>query len=420
MKSLSSIGAKAGVADFRAAAETLRDPLAEFTNFQWFVYQARNTVFYFSYSAERFDEEALSRLVTRIVSLAPQLTHGFVGARPGEALPQAMIDAITWIREVEDFDAFPEAMLRPGLDIYETTHLPLFRVEAAVRRSGADGAGRRTAILVRSSHAVMEGSDSALLNRSQFSGHGGLNAGATHVPGLEKLSYRAIAAVMAPFHLVAAHFLSPAKKDFEFATQLFDRQDLRAVAASLGVRQRSVMFALVLYAIFRDAKRPGKKVHIAYTTLTEKRRDADDDFFRVRALDASHRIDASLADFVRRVDATLDRVEAKNIGRRQFVLNAMFGAHRFIARLLPFAYNQRFFRYSGPYDAVLTLVPPHRMYGNVTSGMMEPVYCGSYHPGTNLCTFVPSRQHVSFSYAMPRHLLDRAKDIPGLLASLTR
>jgi hypothetical protein len=178
------------------------------------------------------------------------------------------------------------------------------------------------------------------------------------------------------------------------------------------------MFALVLYAIFRDAGRPGKKVHIAYTTLTEKRRDADDDFFRVRALDASHRIDASLEDFVRRVDATLDRVESKNIGRRQFVLNAMFGAHRFLARLMPFAYNQRFFRYSGPYNAVLTLVPPHRMYGNVTSGMMEPVYCGSYHPGTNLCTFVPSRRHVSFSYAMPRHLLDRASDVPRLLASL--
>jgi hypothetical protein len=58
------------------------------------------------------------------------------------------------------------------------------------------------------------------------------------------------------------------------------------------------------------------------------------------------------------------------------------------------------------------------MYGNVTSGMMEPVYCGSYHPGTNLCTFVASRRHVSFSYAMPRHLLERASDVPRLLASL--
>ncbi|MEX0860789.1 MAG: hypothetical protein WD017_07650, partial [Cucumibacter sp.] len=70
------------------------------------------------------------------------------------------------------------------------------------------------------------------------------------------------------------------------------------------------------------------------------------------------------------------------------------------------------------YQAVLTLVPPHRMYGNLTLGMLEPIYCGSYHPGTNLCTFVPARSWVSFSYTMPRRLLDRAAFVPELLRSL--
>ncbi|MEX1181133.1 MAG: hypothetical protein WEB63_10050 [Cucumibacter sp.] len=419
MKSLSSIGAKAGAADYRdTITATVRDPLALFTNFQWFVFRARNTVFYTAYSSHRFDEEMLNRLVARIVSLAPQLTQGFIGARPGEALPQRLVDEITSIGEVDSFEKFPGAWLKPGLDIYDTPRLPLFRVEIAIRRGGPDAEGRQSAILVRSSHALMEGSDSALINRSQFSGHGSMKSAVDRVPWFEKLVYRGIAAAMAPFHLVAAHFLSPGKAAIEFSTQLFERRELRLAAARLGVRQRSVMFALVLYAVFRSETGKPKKIRIAYTTLTGKRLDADDDFFRVRALDASHVIDGSLAEFVRAVDRTLDKVESRNIARRQFVLNAMFGAHRFLARILPFAYNQRFFRYSGPYQAVLTLVPPHRMYGNLTLGMLEPIYCGSYHPGTNLCTFVPARHWVSFSYTMPRHLLDRAAFVPELLRSL--
>jgi len=86
--------------------------------------------------------------------------------------------------------------------------------------------------------------------------------------------------------------------------------------------------------------------------------------------------------------------------------------------LMPFAYNERFFRYSGPYDAVLTLVPPHRLYGNLTLGMLEPIFCGSYHPGTSLCTYVPARKYVSFAYTMPKPRLDRIGSVPDLLKSI--
>jgi hypothetical protein len=419
MKSLSTIGAKAGTDALAGGLPpTVRDPLTYFTNFQWFVFQARNTVFYTAYSSQRFDAEMLKSLVVRIVSLAPQLTHGFIGARPGEALPHNLIDAITSITEVDGFEEFPNAWLEPGLDIYDTPKLPLFRVQAAVRRDGPDDAGRHTAIMVRSSHALMEGSDSALLNRSQFTGHGSQSDKSNRVPWFEKLGYRSVAAVMAPFHLVAAHFLSPDKVEMGFETQLFDRQDLRRAAARLGVRQRAVMFALVLYSIFhREAGKP-RKVRIAYTTLTDDRRDADDDFFRVRTLDAKHVVDGSLEDFIRAVDARVGEVENRDIARRQFVLNAMFGAHRFLAGLMPFAYTERFFRYSGPYDAVLTLVPPHRLYGNLTLGMLEPIFCGSYHPGTSLCTYVPARKYVSFAYTMPKPRLNRVGSVPDLLKSI--
>ncbi|HUV31967.1 MAG TPA: hypothetical protein VMW31_00220, partial [Devosiaceae bacterium] len=239
MKSLSTIGARAGVKPIGEAAAAaaprasaaLCDPLSGFTNFQWFVFRARNTVFYSAYSAHRYDAETLAALVGHIVSLAPQLTHGFIGARPGEPLPAHLVDAVTSIAQVDGFEDFPEAALTPGLDIYDRPDLPLFRVEAAVRRDGPDGEGRQSAILVRSSHAVMEGSDSALLNRSRYSGHGVSEPPAVRVPWYEKAGYRAIAAFMAPLHLVAAHFLSPGETDFRFMTALCDRNAVRIAAS---------------------------------------------------------------------------------------------------------------------------------------------------------------------------------------------
>ena len=57
-------------------------------------------------------------------------------------------------------------------DIFARDDLPLFRVQAAVRQGGPDAQGRASIIQVRSSHALLEGSDSALLTRSQSAAHG--------------------------------------------------------------------------------------------------------------------------------------------------------------------------------------------------------------------------------------------------------
>ena len=46
------------------------------------------------------------------------------------------------------------------------------KILAAVRKGGADAEGRVSIIQVRSSHALLEGSDSALLTRSQSASHG--------------------------------------------------------------------------------------------------------------------------------------------------------------------------------------------------------------------------------------------------------
>jgi hypothetical protein len=156
----------------RAQAAVDQHPQALFTDFQWFLFEAKDTVFFTAYSKLSFDKDTIGNVVADMVALAPQLTHGFVGARPGQPFPKHVLDAITHVEMVDDFDGYPDRWISKSPDIFEQQDLPLFRVSAIVRRGGPDAEGRASMLQVRSSHALLEGSDSALLTRSQSAAHG--------------------------------------------------------------------------------------------------------------------------------------------------------------------------------------------------------------------------------------------------------
>ncbi len=75
------------------------------------------------------------------------------------------------------------------------------------------------------------------------------------------------------------------------------------------------------------------------------------------------------------------RSRARTSPRSRPQVLSMFAMHRKLAAVFPFLYGPRFWRFSGRADTVLTLVPPHRTFGPVTQWMIEPIYCGAYHPG---------------------------------------
>ena len=84
---------------------------------------------------------------------------------------------------------------------------------------------------------------------------------------------------------------------------------------------------------------------------------------------------------------------------------ALFKMHRTLHRYFPWLYGPRFRRFQGRTDTVLTLVPPHRTFGPVTDWMMEPIYCGAFHAGANICTFCPGREYMTLNFTMePRHM----------------
>ena len=425
MKSFSSssfAGQHAEVLELAQAAVS-RNPQALFTDFQWFLYEGQDTVFFTAFSTASFDQDGLGNLVAEMVALAPQLTHGFVGARPGHPFPKHILDAITSVELVDELDGYPDKWLGKSTDIFDTPDLPLFRVMAAVRRSGPDAQGRSSIIQVRSSHALLEGSDSALLTRSQSASHGTMSDQANKVGWRSRLKGVLRGGFTAMLYIAIANILAPAEKPWGFRTLALKRHRLRLLANKLGVRQRSLLFALVTHALNgegEDKAMSKKVIGAAYTMLDTKRNDADDDFFRVRALEAKFAVMDDFVDYVRAVDDTVAAIEQKDITKFQVMMNAMFKALRGINRVLPFLPGKRFWRFNGGIHVVLTLVPPHRTYGPMTHGMVEPIYCGAWHPATNIVTFCPGREYVTLSFSMePRHLANVEK-VEALLEQMER
>ena len=401
-----------------AKAAVRKDPRALFTNFQWFLYEARDTVFFTAFSKLSFDKDSIGNLVASMVSLAPQLTHGFWGANPGQPFAKHILDAITHIEMVDEFDGYPDKWLGKSEDIFEHRDLPLFRVMAAVRKGGPDAEGRASVIQVRASHALLEGSDSALLTRSQSAAHGVMSDQQNKLPFWPRFKAAASGMSLTLSYVLLGNLLAAKERPWGFKTLAIKRHRLRLLANRLGVRQRSLYFALVTHALNGEGAEKyfsEKVVGAAYTMLDGNRNASDDNFFRVRALQAKFPWSEDFVAYVRAVDDTVDKIEKTDITRFQVMAMTMFKTIRQLNRMFPFLPGKRFWRFNNFIHVVLTLVPPHRTNGPMTQGMIEPIYCGAWHPAANICTFCPGREYVTFNFTMETRHIANVDKITTLL-----
>ena len=406
-----------------ARAAVSRDPQALFTDFQWFLYEGRDTVFFTAFSTIGYDKDGLTNLVAEMVALAPQLTHGYTGARPGHPFPKQVLDAITSVEVVDEFDGYPDKWLSKSSDIFAHDDLPLFRVMVATRRNGPDTEGRASVIQIRSSHALLEGSDSALLTRSQSASHGIQSDKANKISWGARFKAAFGGFMMLTISIVLANILSPAEQPWGFKTLAIKRHRLRLLANKLGVRQRSLMFALVTHALNGDGEEKFMSKQVigaAYTMLDTKRNSGDDDFFRVRALQAKFTVNEDFVEYVRAVDDTVAQIEQKDITKFQTLINSMFKALRSLNKVMPFLPGKRYWRFNGGTHVVLTLVPPHRTYGPMTHGMVEPIYCGAWHSAANIVTFCPGREYVTLNFSMEQRHIANVDKVMALLDEVER
>jgi hypothetical protein len=420
MKSFSSSSFASDEAEIHelARAAVAKNPRALFTNFQWFLYEARDTVFFTAFSKMSFDKDSIGNLVASMVSLAPQLTHGFWGANPGQPFAKHVLDAITHIEMVDEFDGYPDKWLSKSQDIFAHQDLPLFRVMAAVRKGGPDAEGRSSVIQVRASHALLEGSDSALLTRSQSASHGTMSDQKNKLPLWQRIKSGAHGMALTLTYIALGNLLATKEKPWGFKTLAIKRHRLRLLANRLGVRQRSLYFALVTHALNGEGKEKyfsEKVVAAAYTMLDGNRNASDDNFFRVRSLQAKFSWAEDFVEYVRKVDDNIDAIEKTDITKFQLMAMMMFKTLRSLNRIAPFLPGKRFWRFNNMIHVVLTLVPPHRTNGPMTQGMIEPIYCGAWHPAANICTFCPGRDYVTFNFTMEDRHIANVDKISALL-----
>ncbi|MEO6395563.1 MAG: hypothetical protein ABIO40_06595 [Devosia sp.] len=419
MKTVSPAGVASEQALLLQAAQAAvdRHPQALFSDFQWFLFEAKDAVYFTAFSKISFTKDTIQNVVAEMVALAPQMTHGFVGARPGQPFPKHLLDAITDVQLVDEFDGYPDKWLSHSPDIFRREDLPLFRVQAVVRRGGPDAEGRASMLQVRSSHALLEGADSAMLTRSQSAARG--LGGKTEKIGLfTKLRAGVQGQLLAWSYIAMANLLAPNEKPWGFKTLAIKRHRLRNLANRLGVRQRSLYFALVTSALNDEAKGEHKRrnaIAAAYTLLDGRRTDADDGFLRVKALQAKFQVLDDFVAYVRAVDDQVGRLEQKDVSKFMVLMTSAMRTLRGINSLFKGLPGKRFWRFSMGIEIALTLVPPHRTYGPMTHGMIEPLYVGAWHPGQNICTFCPGREYVTFNFSMEGRHIDNVDKIMPLL-----
>jgi len=276
-------------------------------------------------------------------------------------------------------------------------------------------------IQVRSAHCLMEGSDAALLTRSQTANHGIQSDKSNRIGLLKRITGAIPGYLMASMLAVAGNLMNPPERPLAFRTLALPRQAIRALASKLGVRQRSLYFALVTYALHSEKDRRVREKFITanYTMLDTNRTASDDDFFRVRALEARFPFNANFRDYAKAVDAEMSTSESKDITKFQLTVLAMMGALRKLGRYMPWMINEKVWRVQGTQgDLVLTLVPPHRTMGPLTDWMIEPIYCGAFHQSTNIVTFCPGREFMTLSFVVEHRHLESIGRIQQLIDQL--
>lgn len=404
-----------------AALKNLRTITAEFTDNQWYCHLARQTVFFSAYSVDALDLDGAKRLATNITRLAPHLLGGFIGDDAKAALSDDLLSQIVSVEKTDDLDQFPNLWSMDGDEIFDNHKLPLFRVRVATLKQGADEKGRRSVILVLACHSLLEGTDATNLSRSQNVARGAVTAKPKAISGVRNFGYKAMTMVLAPLQLVAANLFANRKADISHKSIVIERKQLRAAANNMGVSQQVLMFSLATFAINNGGEGFSKKaISTLYADLSKSADfQTNDDFFSFRMIDLKLPVHADFKTFVRSVDSEIKRAEGGNKSATQILLNSMYGAHRWIHSIFPYFYTAQLFRFTAGYNMTLSLVPPQRLAGTLTRGMVEPVYNGTFHPGINSCVFTPGREYVTFSFSLRAKHLDTLEKIPSLLQSLT-
>ena len=389
-----------------------------FSNLQWYLHHSRNTVYLAAESNLEFTENDLHNIADLFMHFAPQLQ---CNVAPGENEHVAIGTQTESICKFELTDDLYQS-LAETLDrherIYSDPELPNFRAYGfRLRKPEKDKA--RSIYVCCSSHALMEGSESARIVRARQSVH---QAGQAEVDlgFFQQTSITAAGFLLAPFHLIASAFNRPKENVGYWAVIDIERKGIKKLARQYDVRQRSVLFSLPLFGLYmsdRVSNPTGKKKQlISYSTLPDTKTTLEDTALNLRMQVGSIPTAKDFETHVRNNSKVLDKEDTTEVYSQAFY-NSVLGVHRLLHKIFPFFYGKRFFTYI-PYDFVLSLLPPHIAAGPFRRLFDSSIFCGSYTPGVNNCVFVPYRNGFSMNFYLAKQEYDNLDALINLLNDL--
>ncbi|WP_156892550.1 hypothetical protein [Salaquimonas pukyongi] len=360
-----------------------------FSHLQWYLHHAENTVYLAAESDDVLSERNLHEIAGWFMTLAPQLNYRANGRGDRHLPVPVKPEAICHHEEVGDLHQALAWAIENHKEIYTDSDRPNFRAYGfRLRRARKDSA--RSLYVCCSSHALMEGSESARIMRMRNTVHHAERSPARL--GLLKTAMITLAGlILAPLHLIASWFDRRDVSHGNWAIIDISRKSIKQLAKRHGVRQRSVLFSLPLYGLHFEKSLPHqttKKAQlISYSTLPDSKTTLEDAALNLRMQVGRIPSAESFEAHLKAIDQVLGKEDTTEIYSQAFY-NSILGVHRVLHRLFPFLYRGRFFTYV-PYDFVLSLLPPHLTGGWFRKLFRRSIFCGSYTPGANSCVFVP-------------------------------
>lgn len=382
-------------------AET-ENTIHPFSHLQWYLHHSNNTVYLAAESSQEFEKKDLHKIAGQFMELAPQLRNKVAEGNNGHIGTNINVESICKFEVTDDLYKSLSKTLDYHARIYSDPALPNFRAYGFRLRNPKKGQINSLYICC-SSHALMEGSESARILRVKQSVHHAGQAKA-NLSWFRRTAISAAGLILAPFHLVASAFNRSHSASGQWAVIDISRKDLKKLAKRLGVRQRSILFSLPIFALHLSKNLPvrsKKKAQlISYSTLPDAKTTLEDSALNLRMQVGRIPTADNFEAHVKETSKVLDKENTTEVYSQAFY-NSILGVHRSLQKIFPYLYGKRFFTYI-PYDFVLSLLPPHVATGFFRPMFDNSIFCGSYTPGVNSCVFAPYRNGVSLNFYLAK------------------
>lgn len=387
-----------------------RKRLHPFTNFQWYLTASRNSAYFASFCTLRIDAAETLKIAEQILRLAPQMNWRNDDRRQMHIdLSPVDVRNVCHHHEIDSFDGYPDRAIGPNEDLFTDPSRPAFRLDIYTLRKGESAEGNKSLLVVRASHALLEGIDSARLSR-------GLNVehqlpDRSNSQPLARVAAMALGLLFVPINFAVTALFNRNRSEWGVGSLVLSRADLKRRSAELGVQQRSLIFSLIMYGFYYAGHDGETRAHtIGYSSLPPQRNDGDDPYVRLQMRTEKVGYRPEFLEYLKAVDKALAKPRGES-SWLQMQYDAFFAIHRRIARLLPFLYRRSFFGFV-PYDFLLSLVPPHVPGRGVFAHLgFNDMYCVSHAAGVNCCVIVPQIDRVSLSIYCPTRDLARISEI---------